>query len=169
MKTPVQLTFSKDTLITHELLDCSGSNQVVRAPTPLTKDVSRVYPPIPLSSSLSLLSVAPLLPAPVAFLLFFVALLLAVGCFGRVVTFSPSSCLPPCSSPVYPLFEFVWFSALSDFCYPLPCALLPSVSIVLRSGPVLPILDCPILLRHCPDSFPSPRLFLIYHSRLWNT
>ena len=146
-------------------MNCSatlGSNQVLRAPTPLTKDVSRVYPPISLSSSLSLLLFTSLLGALVAVLFFLVALLLSVGCLGRVVPLLPFLVLSP--SPVFtwftPFFEFVWCPALSDFHYPLPCAPLPaSVSIVLRSGPVLSFLDCPISLPHCPDSLPPPSPF----------
>ena len=42
----MQLTVSNDAFITHELLTALGSNQSLRAPTPLTKDVSGVYPPI---------------------------------------------------------------------------------------------------------------------------
>ena len=65
----MQLTVGNDAFITRKLLTALGSNQFLRAPTPLTKDVSRVYPPTcsfrpslpPLLCLLSVPSSAPLL------------------------------------------------------------------------------------------------------------
>ena len=122
MKTPVQLTFNKDTLITHELRDCSGSNQVLRAPTPLTKDVSRVYPPI------LYLSLPPCLfsQSPPSFLLLFLFFCFLWPCSSlSVALVALSPVLPrPASLPVLHL--STPFSNLCGFLpYPISAILCP--------------------------------------------
>ena len=137
-------------------MNCStalGSNQVLRAPTPLTKDVSRVYPPIPLSSPL-LLSCLP--PSPVFLLLLVFASFLPcpfVGCLVWVVPLPPSLFPFPSliSTWFYPaLFVCTWvascpicFAPTSALCAPpalcffrasfWPCAALSVLSPITAS------------------------------------
>ena len=73
----------------------SGSKHVLRAPTPLTKDVSRVYPPISLSSPVPLPCVPlPCVPA-VAGVYPFRSLPLVLAALVRVLPTFPSSLLLP--------------------------------------------------------------------------
>ena len=97
----MHLTVSK---IPPSHMNCSialGSNHVLRAPTPLTKDVSRVYPPIPLSSPVLLPCVPlPCVPAVAGVYPFRSLPLVLAALFWFLPTLPSSLLLPPfCVSP----------------------------------------------------------------------